>query len=148
MSNVRTSERSQDKPVRTPMGGLRYKLQLSEDDMKEFKRRKKVTHWFNDDPGRLDRAKAGGYSFVDPKYAQSLGQGVLHGDGKDAESNARVSVVVSRSDPIQRAYLMEISEKFYKEDQAAKEAELVKIDDAVALGGKRASDLEEAYRPK
>lgn len=149
MSSERESERSEGKQKRVPIGGgLRSKLQLSESDEAEFKRRRMVKHWFNDDPGRLERAQAGGYKFVKPEHATSLGQGALHGDGNDAESNARVSVVVSRSDPIQRAYLMEIYEKFYKEDQVAKEAVNAQVDEALALGGKRASDLENEYIPR
>ena len=128
MEDVRESERSEGKTVRTPMGGgMCLKLQLSEKDMKEFKRRHMVTHWFNDDPGRLERAEAGGYKFVKPEHATSLGQGALHANGKDPQSNARVSIVVSRDPPIQRAYLMEIYEKFYKEDQALKEAILKEL---------------------
>ena len=117
MANTRTSERSKDKVARVPFGGPRYKLQLSDADLKEFKRRKKVARWFNDDGGRLERALGGGYTFVKPEYARSLGQGALHGDSNDPESKARVSIIVNRGDPVVRGYLMEISEKFYKEDQ-------------------------------
>ena len=67
MTNVRKSEQNKGKRVRVPVGGgLRLKMQLSDEDMKEFKRRKKVLRWFNDKPGRLDRALGGGYKFVNP----------------------------------------------------------------------------------
>jgi len=148
MTDVRESERSEGKVARTPMGGLRLKLQLSKEDRKEFDRRRMVPHWFNDDPGRLEQAQAGGYKFVHPDCAKSLGEGVLHRDGNDPSSNVRVSVVVGRSDPIQRAYLMEIPLKFYEEDQAAKEAKYSLVDEALALGGKGASDVENVYKPK
>jgi len=145
MENIRESERSEGKIKRVPMGGMRLKLQLSEADVKGFKVRQKVARWFNDDPGRVERARAGGYDFVDPKYATSLGEGALHrGNSSKAQ---RVSVVVNRSDPITRAYLMEIDEAFYKEDQEAKEAVNRQVDDALALGGKGASDLENVYKP-
>jgi hypothetical protein len=148
MANTRTSERSKGKVDRVPFGGIRLKLQLSEPDVLEFKKRGKVPHWFNDDPGRLERALGGGYTFVKPEHATSLGQGALHQDGSDSESGARVSIVVNRSEPVTRAYLMEISEKFYKQDQAEKEGRNQLVDDALALGGKGASDVEESYRPK
>ena len=106
-----------------------------------------VPRWFNDDPGRIERALGGGYNFVKPEYAGSLGQGALHRDGSDSESSVRVSQVVNRSEPITRAYLMEINKKFYGEDQRAKETVNSKVDDALALGGKGGSDLEGAYRP-
>ncbi len=147
MSSSRKQEKSKGKVARVPFGGFRLKLQLSDEDMKGFKERKMVVHWFNDDPGRIERALGGGYNFVDPEHAMSLGQGALHRDGKDSESNNRVSIVVNRSDPITRAYLMEIKEKFYKEDQRAKETVNAKVDEVLALGGKTSSDLENEYRP-
>ena len=147
MANTRKSERSQGKTARVPFGGFRLKTQLSKDDMLEFKRRKMVIRWFNDEAGRLERALGAGYSFVKPDYATSLGQGALHADGKDPESNARVSIIANRGEPIIRAYLMEISEKFYKEDQAEKEKVNAKVDEALALGGKRGSELENEYKP-
>ena len=147
MANTRSKERSKGKTARVPFGGPRLKMQLSDADMAEFKRRKMKIHWFNDDPGRIERALGGGYKHVNPEYAMSLGQGALHGDGKDPESNARVSIVVNRSEPITRAYLMEISEKFYREDQAEKEKVNSQVDEALAMGGEGGSDIEGAYRP-
>ena len=147
MANTRKQEKSKDKVARVSFGGPRLKLQLSDEDMKGFKERKKVIHWFNDDPGRIERAQGGGYKFVNPEHATSLGRGALHMDGSDAESNQRVSIVVNRSDPITRAYLMEISEKFFKEDQAKKEEVNALVDEALALGGESGSDIENEYRP-
>ena len=147
MANTRKQARSEDKVARVPFGGPRLRLQMSNEDMKVFKKRKMVPHWFNDDQGRLERALGAGYKFVDPKHVPSLGQGALHMDGKDPESGVRVSTIVNRGDPVIRAYLMETTEKFYKEDQAAKESVNALVDDALALGGKRKSDLENEYRP-
>jgi len=147
MANTRKSEKSKGKTPRVSMGGPRLKLQLSDADRAEFTRRNKVPHWFNDEAGRLERALGGGYTFVKPEHATSLGQGALHADGKDPESNARVSVIANRGEPVIRAYLMEISEKFYKEDQIAKEAVNQQVDEALALGGHRGSELENEYRP-
>lgn len=147
MSNTRLSERSKAKTPRVSMGGPRLKLQLSDADLQEFKRRKQVPHWFNDESGRLERALGGGYSFVKPEHAKSLGQGALHGGGNDPESNARVSIVANRGEPVIRAYLMEISAKYYKEDQVKKEAVNMLVDEALALGGKHGSDLENEYKP-
>ena len=131
MANVRKSERSKGKVARVPVGGLRQRLQLSDEDMAEFKRRKRVVRWFNDKPGRLLRAEGGGYKFVSPEHATSLGHGALHREGNDPESDARVSVVVNDGVPVIRAYLMEISEKFYKEDQALKEKKNQAVDDSL-----------------
>jgi hypothetical protein len=147
MANTRKSEKSKGKRVRVPFGGFRMKQQLSDEDMAEFKKRKMVTHWFNDEAGRIERAQGAGYNFVKPEHASSLGRGALHQDGNDPESNARVSIIANRGDPIIRAYLMEISEKYYKEDQAKKEEVNMKVDEALALGGKRGSELENEYKP-
>ena len=147
MANYRNSERSEDKVARVPVGGPQLKLQMSDQDRKGFVQRKMVPHWLNDDPGRLERAEAGGYKFVDPVHVPSLGRSAVHADASDPESGARVSMVVSRGDPIQRAYLMEIKEEFYKEDQIKKEAVNAQVDEALALGGSRGSEVESEYRP-
>jgi len=147
MANIRNSERSEGKRERVSFGGPRLKLQLSAKDSKRFEKRGMVPRWFNDDPGRIERALGAGYNFVKPQHATSLGQGALHADGNDPESNARVSLVVNRGDPIIRAYLMEIKQEYYSEDQAEKEKVNMKVDEALALGGKQGSDIENEYRP-
>jgi len=144
MANTRKTDRSEGKVARVPFGGVKLKMQLSEADMKGFKDRKMITRWFNDDPGRIERAQGGGYKFVKPEHATSLGQGALHGDGSDPESNARVSLVVNR-DPQTRAYLMEIPKKFYDEDQKAKQDEVDRIDEALAVGGAGGASIENQY---
>ena len=146
MSSERNSERSEDKVERVPFGTVRLKMQLSKEDEDGFKARKMKKYWFNDVEGRVQRALGGGYTFVKPEHARSLGQGALHGDSSDL-SKARVSKVVSRGDPVIRAYLMEIKEKFYYEDQAKKELVNAQVDDALALGGKGGSEFEQAYKP-
>ena len=146
MSNARISEKKKGKVARVPFGGIRLKMQLSVEDMAGFKKRKMVTHWFNDSPGRIERARAGGYEYVNPEHATSLGQSALHGDNTDL-SKARVSIVVSRGDPIIRAYLMEIKEKFYRADQAQKELNNQVVDESIAVGGLLGSGIENAYKP-
>jgi len=141
MDNSREQERSKDKTERVPFGGPRLKLQLSPQDRKMFKKRGMVPRWVNDDGGRIQSALGGGYNFVKPVHAGSLGQGALHQDGKDAESGARVSLIVSKGDPVMRAYLMEIKEEFHKEDQIAKESVNMQVDEALAAGGAGGDDL-------
>ena len=144
MANTRKTDRSEGRVARVPFGGVKLKLQMSDADMKGFKDRKMVTRWFNDDPGRIERAQGGGYKFVKPEHATSLGQGALHSDGNDPESNARVSIVVNR-DPVIRAYLMEIPKKFWDEDQAAKDAKVDLVDEALAAGGAGGASIENQY---
>jgi len=146
MSELRNSEKSEDKVRRVPFSGPRLKLQLSDEDMKSFKERGMVPRWFNDESGRIQKASGGGYNFVKPEHAKSLGQGALHRDGND-ESGARVSVIVSRGDPAIRAYLMEIKKEFWDADQAAKESVNLQVDEALAAGGAGGASIENQYGP-
>ena len=79
-----------------------------------------VTHWFNDQHGRVPRALSAGYSFVDPKHAMSLGQSAIHQGNTDEGS--KVSMVVGRGDSETRAFLMEIQKEYFDEDQLSKES--------------------------
>jgi hypothetical protein len=122
-------------PVRVPLGGRRAKLQLSEADQKEFKKRGVVGRWMNDEGGRISAALAAGYRFTDPKYATSLGLGAIHEGNTDEGS--RVSKIVTRpngADLAVRGFLMEIPIKFWKEDQALKEERNQEVDKALNLG--------------
>jgi len=133
---TRSYVRKEKVPERVPFGTVRLKMQLSDEDMKEFKRRGMVTRWFNDVDGRLPRALAGGYSYVGPEYATSLGQGALHRGNSDEGS--KVSIIVSRGEPVLRAYLMEIPLKFWKQDQKAKAKHIEDLERADPLSGEDA----------
>ena len=145
MANVRKDEREKGKVERVPFGGSRYKLQLSDADNKAAKDRRVVMRWFNDQDGRIQRALGGGYKFVKPEYATSLGSGAIHEGNTDEGS--RVSKVVSKGEPVIRAYLMEISKKFYDQDQAAKQKVNDKVDEALAAGGAGGANIENQYGP-
>ncbi len=133
MANVRKQAQEKGKIPRVPFGIPGLKMQLSDADQAEFKRRGMVPHWFNGKDGRIERAKAAGYSFVDPENATSLGQSAIHRGNTDEGS--KVSMIVSRGEPEIRAYLMEIKKKFYDEDHKAKEAHLQEMEKFVAIEG-------------
>lgn len=141
-----TEEPRKERRKRVPVGGARYKLQLSQEDQKEFIKRGMVPRWFNDEGGRISAAKAGGWNFVKPEHAMSLGDGALHGGSTDL--GGKVSKIVNRGEPVITAYLMEIPKEFWDEDQASKEKINRQVDEALALGGAQPSELENAYRPK
>ena len=146
MARPRKEAREEGKRRRIPMGAHRYKLQLSDEDTAEFKRRKMVPRWVNDQDGRIQRALDGGYNFVKPEYARSVGSSALHEGNTD--EGAKVSKIVSRgTDHVIRAYLMEISEKYYKEDQAEKQKIVDRFDDAIAAGRAGGAEVENAYIP-
>ena len=138
MANVRKQEKEKGKVARVPFGGVRYKMQLSEADLKGFKKRNKIARWFNDQDGRIKRAQAAGYDFVKPEYATSLGSGAIHAGNTDEGS--RVSLIVSKGEPVIRAYLMEIWVGHYNEDQALKEERNQNTDMAVNIGADGGAD--------
>lgn len=145
MANVRKAEREKGKTVRVPFGGPRLKLQLSNEDEKEFKKKGYVLRWFNEQDGRIERALAGGYQFVTHDEAPSLGGGAIHQDNTDV--GAKVSKVVSRGEPIIRAYLMKILKKYYDEDQQAKQNVNDKVDEALKAGHAGGASIENQYGP-
>lgn len=103
---------------RIPLGGKQQQLTAS--NRPGYQRR-----WVNDNEGRLERAQAGGYEFVQDTVAKSTDTGTHTSQ-----------VVGSKKDgsPM-RAYLMELPGAWYAEDQAAKQAEVDKVDVAIRAGG-------------
>lgn len=75
-------------------------------------------HWFNEIPGRLDRALEAGYTFVLDKESQKVCRPVGVGESGGALM----------------AYLMEIPEEWYKEDQAAEQKRLDDLDNNLRQG--------------
>lgn len=118
MANVRKAAQEKGKIERIPFGTVRLKTQLSDADTREFERRRMKPHWFNAADGRIERAKAAGYSFVDPEHAKSLGQSAIHRGNTDEGS--KVSMIAGRGESQLRMYLMEIPLKYWKADQKAK----------------------------
>ncbi|KKM69162.1 hypothetical protein LCGC14_1453640 [marine sediment metagenome] len=118
MANVRKAVQEKGKVARVPFGTVRLKTQLSKADDDRFKERGMKPRWFNDADGRLERARAAGYSFVDPEDATSLGQSAIHQGNTDEGS--KVSMIAGRGESQLRMYLMEIPIKYWKADQAEK----------------------------
>lgn len=143
----RTQERREGKRERVPMSGHRSKLQLSESDRKALDEAGFVPRWVNDVDGRVEQALAGGYVYVEPEEAKSVGQMALHEGNSDL--NGRVSKIVSKGggQPI-RAYLMKIKKEFYDEDQAAKQARNDEIEDALRNGQPGGADTSSQYIPR
>jgi len=81
------------RPARKPFGSMQLKLAYE-------KREGFHDHWFNDIPGRVDRALEAGYEHV---------------VGKDGKNVSRV-VGVAEGGGALTAYLMRIPEEWYKED--------------------------------
>lgn len=145
MANTRKEERTEGQRVRVPFGARRSKLQLSDEEAMALDKKGYVMRWINDRDGRIERALAGGYEYVKPEEATSVGSTEI-GQG-NTDLGGKVSKVVSRGEPIIRAYLMKIKKKYYEEDQAAKEAVNAKVDEALGKGQAGGANVENAYLP-
>lgn len=121
--------------TRVPLGVSRTKLAVPA--RKGFVRR-----WVNDAEGRLQQAGQGGYQYVEDASLQIGDQDI---DNQNRDLGARVSRVVDKTTG-QKAYLMEIKEEFYKEDQEAKMVTIDETDQAIKNG--KLNDSEKRYVPK
>jgi hypothetical protein len=82
-----------------------------------------VRRWINDQDGRVQRAETGGWTFVEEKT-----------DGaKRGQKHKRQVGTLPNGSPMQ-AYLMEIREEFYAEDQALKAKPLDEFEAAIRRG--------------
>ncbi len=100
---------------RIPLGSA--KLKLAHEDRPGYHR-----HWMNDRSNRIHDAERAGYTFVEALN-----------DGRKEKVSRRVGSHEDGS-PMS-AYLMEIRQEFYDEDQAAKQVRVDAIDAAILNGG-------------
>ncbi len=103
---------------RIPLGSFQQKLQAN--NRPGFVRR-----WINDDRQRLQLALQAGYDFV------------LHDDkAKSSDDGGRISQIVGSKDGggALRAYLMEIREEWYWEDQADKQQKIDATENLIRRG--------------
>lgn len=145
MSTTKKQEREEGRRVRVPFGARRSNLQLSDEEAKALADDGYVARWVNDRDGRVERALAGGYEFVTPDEATSVGTYEI-GKG-NTDIGDKVSKIVSRGDPVIRAYLMKIKKEFYKEDQQAKEEVNKNVDKALSGGEAGGAGIENKYGP-
>lgn len=97
--------------TRKPFGGFEQRLSFP-------KRPGYHSHWFNDEPGRLERAGLAGYEHR-----------------KDAAGRTVSTVVgISRGGGALTAYLMDIPIEWYAEDMAAQEAHVLETKRQIQTG--------------
>lgn len=114
------TERQQRVPLGTPQA------KLAVEPRSGYMRR-----WINDKPGRIQKALAGGYQHVTQ---------VVESDEEKRSENISAVVGVNEDGTPMRAFLMEIPQRLYDQDQKAKEAEIAKIDDTIRRGNVRKAD--------
>ena len=133
------------KAPRVPLGQHKLKLQLSDADRQAFKSAGWTPRWVNDTGGRIAQAKAGGYKFVAPDDALSLGESAVHHGSNDVGTQVRQ--VVSKGDSIMYGYLMKIRTKDYNEDQEAKWAQVDEMEKGLLQGRAGGAEIENTYLP-
>jgi hypothetical protein len=122
------------------------KLQLSDADQKALDESGYVGRWINDQDGRIEQALAGGYIFMKPDEARSVGVTEIHQGNSDL--GGKVSKIVSRGEARQiRAFLMKIQKEFYDADQLEKEKVNQRVDEALAGGEAGGAGIENKYGP-
>lgn len=113
---------------RIPLGSATKKMTVNDhaDQLEGY-----VPRWINDDGDRINRAIAGGYSPV-LKSGITVGEG----DNSDTDMSSWVSMSAGTKEngaPM-KAFLMKIPRHFYEEDQAAKQRQVDKVDEAINGG--------------
>lgn len=106
-----TSREQRGRRRRAPLGMMQQRLTYSQ-------RPGYVRRWFNDKDNRIHLAQEAGYEFVEEEQ-----------DGRAVKVSQRVGTHEGGSPMV--AYLMEIRQEFYDEDQAYKQAQVDKIDEAI-----------------
>lgn len=115
MSRTREEGRKETgRAERIPLGVRRQRLEAPQ-------RAGFVRRWVNDWPGRLVAAKSAGYSFV---YIEAEEEG----------SRRSETVGVNEDGSPLLAYLMEIKESFYRQDQEAKENDIAAQESTISRG--------------
>lgn len=126
------SDTGAEKPrrERIPFGTHRRRLYVDE----AYKDKSYVYYWVNDIDDRLRQVQAAGYVFCTDKEVPQVGDLDVHNN--NASTDSRVCRVVSRNtDKPILSYLMKQKREWYEEDQALKEKQNKKIDDAIRRAG-------------
>lgn len=138
MANLTREQRAERESTREESGrSKRVPLGVARSKLSVPTRQGYVRRWVNDTEGRLLNASSGGYEYATD---QSLQIGTQDIDNENRDLGARISRVVDKSTG-QKAYLMEIKEEFYQEDQALK-AKAIAEKDNLIKNGKLDDDVE------
>lgn len=134
----RNSEKRIERDQRVPLGAPRLKLKVEE-------KPGLVRRWINDKDSRLLYAEEGGYRFVE-RLKEVGTPDVIPGN---TDLGSRTSKVVGSNEdgtPL-RAYLMEIDQDAYAQDQESKEATLLATEDTIRNGNLDGKAADGRYIP-
>ena len=114
MGRPTREEQQAGRTKRIPLGRPRFKLSAS-----HLVPNGKVGRWVNDDPGRLEAAQEGGWTFVDDAKAEVGESGVNERDGLATKVRRRVGT--REGGHSKTGYLMVIDKETYDMDQTDKQ---------------------------
>lgn len=138
-----TNERTSGERVRNPFNGTKAKLTVN----------KQIPgyhlHIFNDEPGRIQTALAGGWEFVSPEEVGGVGERVTSVN-TDLGDKVRYLVGADEKGDGSYAYLLKIKEDWWQEDQQALQERNDLVDDAIRSGtnAKAGTSSEGFYTPR
>ena len=121
------SKAAVSKAKRVPVGRARTRLSL------EFTDPNYIFRWVNDVADRIGRFQLGGYLFATKEDVGDVGvKDVATTNPELNKDSGRIVRVVNKNGV--KAYLMKIHKDLYDEDQAAKEEEVARTDEAMRAG--------------
>lgn len=133
---------TEHKRERVPVGGQRLRTQLSNADLEKLDEAGYIPRWFSDTAGRVQAALAGGWEFILPEEARSIGQHSLYAENSSLDS--KVSIVDKNNI---HHVLMKITKEFYYEDQQRKEERNAMVDRALRPVDKGGATIDRGYTP-
>jgi len=111
-----------------------------------------VLHWFADRPGRISRAAAAGYQFVDREEVRvrnfGFAEDLLNSGNTDLGSRVSVHGGTDERGGAERLYLMKIKQEWYDKDMALREETSDKIVASLRagkIGSERDSNVNRRY---
>jgi len=126
----RTTSREQEhtgRKARVPLGRPRYRLSSSKHIPDG-----KVGRWINDDPGRLQAAEEGGWTYVDDPEVK-IGEGAAN-ERDQMSTKVRRRVGAREGGFLKNAYLMVIDKEIYDRDQAEKQKDIDRTEEGLRRG--------------
>jgi hypothetical protein len=122
-------------------------LKLTVPEIEGFK-----LHWFADRPGRIPRAMAAGYQFVEPEEVRirnfGFAEDLLNSGSTDLGNRVSVHGGVDDQGKAERLYLMKIKQEWYDKDMALREEASDKIVASLRagkIGAERDSNVNRRY---
>jgi hypothetical protein len=107
-----------------------------------------VQRWFNETPGRLERAESGGWEFVERSEVSLAESNKVVERNSDVGNRIRAIVGTTDQNTPLYAYLMKIKQEWFEEDQQESVQTIAKSErDMLRNGGMNTDRIGEKYLP-